>query len=225
MATFNSTNISTTLNSKSFNSLTLDQQSRALAEYGYKAQIEGIKNQKRAANLQRQANYQATIEKLQAAQFNIDSAKLNADTAIENQKFVNAITTENVKRLREENKKTVGTIKSRLAANGIDVSQGSSIDFLLEQAKQGELKAKDQILAGEIQARAYGLEAEQYLREKKRNEENATNIRKAYDINVGTIALGGQATDIASLPSLLKSYQAMNSANQSSNSLKSLLGY
>jgi hypothetical protein len=228
MATFGSNDVLNKLNSQQFKSLTMEQQSEALAKYAYQAQLAGIKQQKMAANVQRRAAFLATNEQLQAAQFNIDSAKLNAELAKENQRFTLELTEENVKRIREDNKLKVGSVRAKLAANGVVVDQGSPLELSLEQARQGELSAQDALLAGNVKARAYDQQAQQYVREQGRAKSNYENIKDAYGSQVDAINIGANVAGITAIPSLLTSYNAMQNQTSSSpktNVLTSLIGY
>lgn len=140
----------------------------------------------RAKQLETRARILEANEMIAAAKFNISSARKNAEVSLENEIFVRSLTVENVKRLREDTGRKVGSLRARLAANGVVVDQDSALELALEQAKQGELKALDEQMAGDVRARAYRLSAEQYQREEKRGESALVNIYDAFEIQNGS---------------------------------------
>jgi hypothetical protein len=80
------------------------------------------------------------------------TALLNADLAIDRGRFEEASVRRNMHRL-------AGTQVASLAANGVDVTQGSALDFIADQAFEMERQALGVRFAAEQQAASFQQQA------------------------------------------------------------------
>lgn len=113
------------------------------------------------------------------------TARYNAKV-LEAQSKQDAMTSlENMARTRIENARTLSSVRARMAGSGIDVTQGSSADYLEEATSRLELEILDQARATELRMRARKQEAQAEI---FKGRVDRTNAMMA---GLGQLAQGG----------------------------------
>jgi hypothetical protein len=124
-------------------------------------------------------NYQAKV-----AQENAEIAKKNADT--ERQTGIEEARLQRMKTLQ-----AVGAQQTAMAANGMDVTQGTSLDIIEDTAAMGELDALQIQTNYERKALAYEQQAGNYTNQANMDAISGRNAYTAGKINAVTTGLNG----------------------------------
>ena len=118
------------------------------------------------------------------AQVNRENAKIaNENAALERQAGL-----EEARRQRIATLQTIGKQKVSLAANGVDVGYGTSLDIIEDSAMMGELDALMIETEAERRARNYEIQSNNFLNDANLSSFAARNARTAG--NIGTFAGG-----------------------------------
>lgn len=124
-------------------------------------------------------NYQAKV-----AEQNAEIAKRNADT--ERQTGIEEARLQRMKTLQ-----AVGAQQTAMAANGMDVTQGTSLDIIEDTAAMGELDALQIQTNYEKKALAYELQAGNYTNQANMDAISGRNAYTAGKINAVSTGLNG----------------------------------
>lgn len=124
-------------------------------------------------------NYQA-----QVAEQNAKIAQKNA--AVERQTGIEEARLQRIKTLQ-----TIGSQKTAMAANGMDITQGTSLDIIQDTAAMGELDALQIETNYERKALAYEQSANNYSNQSKLDVIAGKNAYKTGKINAVTEGLNG----------------------------------
>lgn len=126
-------------------------------------------------------NYQAQVAE--------ENAKIaNNNAAIERQTGIEEARLQRIKTLQ-----AVGSQKTAMAANGMDVTQGTSLDIIEDTAAMGELDALQIQANYERKALAYEQQANNYTNEAYMDAISAKNIYSSGVINAVSTGLNGVA--------------------------------
>jgi len=113
------------------------------------------------------------------------SARYNAKV-LEAQSKQDAMTSlENMARTRIENARTLSSVRAKMAGSGIDVTQGSSADYMEQATSRLELQILDQAKATELRMRARKQEAQAEIFKGRAAQTNAMMT------GLGQLAQGG----------------------------------
>ena len=137
--------------------------------------------------------------KAQEAAYNYQAqvAQQNAKIAEQNAGMERQAGLEEARRQRIKTLQAVGTQKVALAANGVDVGYGSSLDLIEDTSMLGELDALMLETEGERKARNYEIQANNYINEANLASYSARNARAAS----ATVTLAGGLKAVGSLAS------------------------
>ena len=142
----------------------------------------GVVSSVQSANAQKaQANYQAEVAKP-----NAKTAQANAD-----QKRQEGIEESRLQRMKNIQK--IGAQKAALAANGIDVSEGTALDIVEDTAAMGELDALTTRYNAETRAIAYEAEANNFNNQASLDTFAGKNAYSAGMTNAFATGFGGLA--------------------------------
>lgn len=156
----------------------------------------GIVSSVQQANAaQAQANYQAEV-----ARNNAKRAQQNADNT--RQEGI-----EEARLQRMKNLQKVGSQQAALAANGIDVSQGTALDIVEDTAAMGELDALTTRYNAETKAQAYEAEASNFNNQANLDVYAGQNAYKAGMTNAVASGFNG----LASVGSVASKWYSPNS--------------
>lgn len=101
----------------------------------------------------------AAVSAHQQGQAQEDAAKANAQIAANNASAEAATAAENAKRKREDNRRQLASIRSRMAGGGVQIGAGSSLDVLGTAASELELQTLDMFNSSQARQVQYGNEA------------------------------------------------------------------
>ena len=149
--------------------------------------VGGISSYQQGKAQQAKYNYEAKV-----AQENARIANQNA--AMERQQ---GIEEERLQRIKTA--QAVGSQKTAMAANGIDVTQGTALDVIEDTASMGELDALQTRYNYERKALAYEANANNYLNQANLDIIAGKNARTAGVYNADTTGLAGlsKTADVA----------------------------
>lgn len=143
-----------------------------------------------AAAQEAQYNYQAQVQ-----QQNVKIANENA--AMERQTGL-----EEARRQRIKTLQAIGEQTTSLAANGLDVGFGTSLDIIEDTAMMGELDALMIETQAERTARNYEIQANNFANEANLSSYAARNARSAGTTNAIATGLGGLGKSLSSVGSM-----------------------
>ncbi len=140
--------------------------------------------------------------KTQKAMYNYQ-AKVNEENARIAQENANVQRQQGIEEARLQRIKaasTIGSQKAAMAANGVDVTQGTSLDVIADTAAMGELDALQTQYNYEAKARGYEAQAGNFQNQANLDVISGKNAYQAGKINAITTGLGGleRTGDIAS---------------------------
>ena len=139
--------------------------------------------------------------KAQQAQYNYQ-AKVNEENARIAQENANVQRQQGIEEARLQRIKaasTIGSQKAAMAANGVDVTQGTSLDVIADTAAMGELDALQTQYNYEAKARGYEAQAGNFQNQANLDVISGKNAYQAGKINAITTGLGGleKTSDVA----------------------------
>lgn len=140
--------------------------------------------------------------KAQQAQYNYQ-AKVNEENAKIAQENANVQRQQGIEEARLQRIKaasTIGAQKTAMAANGVDVTQGTAVDVISDTAAIGELDALQTQYNYEMKARGYEVQAGNFQNQANLDVISGKNAYKAGKIGAVQHGLAGlqQTTDVAS---------------------------
>ncbi len=139
--------------------------------------------------------------KAQQAQYNYQ-AKVNEENARIAQENANVQRQQGIEEARLQRIKaasTIGSQKAAMAANGVDVTQGTSLDVIADTVAMGELDALQTQYNYEAKARGYEAQAGNFQNQANLDLISGKNAYQAGKINAITTGLGGleKTSDVA----------------------------
>jgi len=132
-----------------------------------------------------------------AASYQAQVARNNAIIAGNNATYAEQAGAAKAEAEGRKNAAVAGAIKSKQAANGIDVNTGSSVDVQTSQRETGELDAETVLNNAELQAYGYRTQQTGFESQAKLDEAQAAFA----PIGAGLGAAGGLAANVSSIGS------------------------
>lgn len=131
--------------------------------------------------------------KAQEAQYNYQAqvARDNARIANNNAAMERQAGLEEARRQRVKAIQAIGNQKVALAANGVDVDYGTSLDIIEDTSMLGELDALMLETEGERKARNYEIQANNFINDANLSDFAARNARTAGTMNAIAIGVKG----------------------------------
>ena len=131
--------------------------------------------------------------KAQQAQYNYQ-AKVNEENAKIAQENANVQRQQGIEEARLQRIKaasTIGAQKTAMAANGVDVSQGTAVDVISDTAAMGELDALQTQYNYEMKARSYETQAGNFQNQANLDVISGKNAYKAGQLNAINAGIKG----------------------------------
>lgn len=129
----------------------------------------------------------------QANEYQAKVARNNAKIAEENAAQERQSGLEEARLQRLKTLQTIGSQKTAIAANGLDITNGTALDIIEDSAQMGELDALMTQYNAERTAYNYEVEAQNYYNQANLNLLEAQNAKKAGKWNTATTVIGGLA--------------------------------
>lgn len=145
------------------------------------------------------SSYQQGKTEAAAQQYNAQVARQNAEIAKNNAAMERQAGIEEARKQRIATLQAIGQQEVGLAANGIDIGYGTSLDLIEDTAELGELDALLIQQDAEKRARNYEIQANNFINEARLAEFTATNAKKAGTMGLiagGTKAVGSLASTL-----------------------------
>jgi hypothetical protein len=147
-------------------------------------------------------SYQAGQAQAASAEYQAKIARDNANIAMNNAAMERQAGLEEARRQRIATLQMIGKQKTSLAANGVDVAYGTSLDIIEDTSMMGELDAMMIEYDAEKKARNYEIQANNFQNDAILGDFQARNARTAGTINAisgGLKAVGQLANSFTSL--------------------------
>jgi len=128
-----------------------------------------------------------------ALEYKAKVAKENAKIAQENAAQERQSGLEEARLQRLKTIQTIGAQQTAIAANGLDVTNGTALDIIEDSAQMGELDALMTQYNSERAAYNYEVDANNYLNQANLNLLEAKNARTSGNLQATTAIIGGLA--------------------------------
>lgn len=131
--------------------------------------------------------------KAQQAQYNYQAkvAEENAKIAQENANVQRQQGIEEARLQRLKTASVIGSQKTAMAANGVDITQGTAVDVISDTAAMGELDALQTQYNYETKARAYEAESGNFINQSRLDRLSGKNAYSAGKMNALTSTING----------------------------------
>lgn len=148
-----------------------------------------------AANQQAQAAADAQEaageSALAQAKYNANVANYNAQTAEENAAEVRKKAAYDARLQREKIAKTIGQQRLDYASAGVELSSGSPLETMLQQARDGELDAQTLLYNGEVDASVYDKKSTLLKYQAENSLRTGYATAEAYGVSAGATSTAG----------------------------------
>jgi hypothetical protein len=141
--------------------------------------VGGISSVQQGKAQQAQYNYQAKVQE--------ENAKIAQENAnVERQQGI-----EEARLQRLKTASVIGSQKTAMAANGVDITQGTAVDVISDTAAMGELDALQTQYNYETKARAYEVESGNFKNQANLDRISGQNAYSAGKMNALTSTING----------------------------------
>lgn len=145
------------------------------------------------------SSYQQGKAEAAAQQYNAQVARQNAEIANNNAAMERQAGIEEARKQRMATLQAIGNQEVGLAANGVDVGYGTSLDLIEDTAELGELDALLIQQDAEKRARNYEIQANNFINEARLADFTAANAKQAGTMGLiagGVKAVGSLASTV-----------------------------